>query len=215
MTRTYAALGDSLTHGTDPERECRWPDDVAAALGVRYENFARVGATSRDVEMEQLEPALALRPELVSLICGANDVLESVRPDASEFAVRLDRMFRRIRADEPAALVLTATYPDLSRFVDLRQRTRRRVRRGIEDFNAACRTVAERHDVLVLEWADHPETGEPAYRAADGFHPSPEGHRRAAQEVINVLKAARSAAGQSRLEAGYRHRTAGLEALRR
>jgi lysophospholipase L1-like esterase len=188
MTRTYAALGDSLTHGTDPDGEGRWPDDVAAALGLRYENFARVGATSRDVEAEQLEPALALRPDLVSLICGANDVLESVRPDASDFAGRLDRMFRRIRVEVPEALVFTATYPDLSRFVDMRERTERRVRLGIEAFNRACRTVAERHDVLVLEWADHPETGEPAYRAADGFHPSPEGHRRAAQEVIDVLR---------------------------
>jgi phospholipase/lecithinase/hemolysin len=69
--------------------------------------------------------------------------------------------------------------------------------------------------VLVLEWEDHPETGEPAYRAADGFHPSPEGHRRAAREVIEVLEAARSAAGHSRLDAGYRHQSAGLEALRR
>src|SRR5215204_6595243 len=136
MTRTpssYVALGDSLTCGTDPERERRWPDAVAAALGpdVVYANFARIGATSRAVEQEQLEPALALRPDLVSLICGANDVLESVRPDPEAFGERLDRMFGRIRAEARGPLVLTATYPDLSRFVDLRPRTRRRVRRGI------------------------------------------------------------------------------------
>jgi lysophospholipase L1-like esterase len=215
MTRTYAALGDSLTHGTDPEREGRWPDAVAAALGCRYANFAKIGATSREVEEEQLDPALELRPDLVSLICGANDVLESVRPDPGAFAQRLDRMFLRIRTVSPGARVFTATYPDLSRFVDLRERTRRRVRRGIEDFNASCRAVAADYDVLVLEWADHPETGEPAYRAADGFHPSPEGHRKGAHEVIEALEAARSAAGHSRLDAGYRDKSAGLEAPRR
>lgn len=185
---TYVALGDSLTHGTDPEREGRWPDAVAAALAVRYANLARIGATSRQVEQEQLKPALALRPDLVSLICGANDVLESVRPDPREFAERLGRMFERIRAEAPEALVFTATYPDLSRFVELRERTRRRVRRGIEAFNAASRQVAAEHDVLVLEWAEHPETGDPAYREPDGFHPSPEGHRRAADEVIQALR---------------------------
>jgi lysophospholipase L1-like esterase len=187
MIRMYAALGDSLTHGTDPEKEGRWPDAVAAALGARYANLAEVGATSRDVEEEQLDPALVLRPDLISLICGANDVLESVRPDPGEYALRLERMFLRIRTASPGALIFTATYPDMSRFVDLRERTRRRVRRGIEDFNAACRVVAADYDVLVLEWADHPETGEPAYRAADGFHPSPEGHRKAASEVMEAL----------------------------
>jgi lysophospholipase L1-like esterase len=193
MMRTYVALGDSLTHGTDPESEGRWPDVVAASLGVGYANFAQIGATSRDVEEEQLHPALALEPDLVSLICGANDVLESVRPDAGAFADRLGRMFVRIRGVVPDALVFTATYPDLSRFVDLRERTRRRVREGIEDFNAACRAVASRYEVLVLDWADHPKTGDPAYRADDGFHPSPEGHRRAASDVIDVLRAKEAA----------------------
>lgn len=191
MTRTvssYVALGDSLTHGTDPEREGRWPDDVAAALGCRYANLAKFGATSREVEDEQLDAAIVLRPDLVSLICGANDVLESVRPQPGDFAERLARMFLRLRTASPSALIFTATYPDLSRFVELRERTRRRVARGIEDFNTACRAVAAQHDVVVLEWADHPETGDPAYRAADGFHPSPDGHRRAAAEVIEALE---------------------------
>jgi lysophospholipase L1-like esterase len=188
VIRMYAALGDSLTHGTDPEHEGRWPDAVAAALGARYANLAKIGATSRDVEEEQLDSALVLRPDLVSLICGANDVLESVRPDPGDFALRLERMFLRIRTTSPAAVIFTATYPDMSRFVDLRERTRRRVSRGIADFNAACRSVAADYGVLVLEWADHPRTGERAYRAADGFHPSPEGHRRAAAEVMEALR---------------------------
>ncbi len=185
---SYVALGDSLTHGTDPESEGRWPDDVAAALGCRYANLAKIGATSRHVEEEQLDQALVLRPDLVSLICGANDVLESVRPDAEAFALRLERMFLRLRMASPTALIFTATYPDLSRFVDLRDRTRRRVTRGIEDFNAACRAVARDYGVLVLDWADHPNTGDPAYRADDGFHPSPEGHRKAASDVIEAIR---------------------------
>jgi lysophospholipase L1-like esterase len=190
MTRafsSYVALGDSLTHGTDPDSEGRWPDAVADALGTCYANLAQIGATSCHVEEEQLEPALALRPDLVSLICGANDVLESVRPDPDAFADRLGRMFGRIRSESPGALVFTATYPDLSRFVDLRERTRRRVRRGIKEFNAACRQVAAENGAVVIEWAEHPKTSDPAYREADGFHPSPQGHRRAATEVIEML----------------------------
>jgi lysophospholipase L1-like esterase len=189
VSATYVALGDSFTAGLVPG-EPRWADEVARALGpdTRYENLAWVGATSADVECRQLEQALNMGPDVVTIVCGANDVLESVRPNPGEYGLRLDRMFLRIRTTTPNATILTATYPDLSRFVDLRERTRRRVRRGIEGFNAACRAVAADHDVLVLEWADHPKTVEPAYRAADGFHPSPQGHRRAAREVIDALR---------------------------
>lgn len=187
---TYVALGDSLTAGTDPERDGRWPDAVAASLGpeVGYFNLATIGATSRAVEEEQLGRGLELRPDLVSLICGANDVLESVRPDTGSFAERLARMFGRIRTEAPRATLVTATYPDLSLFLELRERTRSRVRRGMQAFNQACREVAALHGALLLEWADHPGTGEPVYRAADGFHPSPEGHRRAAAEVVQAIE---------------------------
>ena len=188
--RCYAALGDSFTAGTNSG--IRWPDAVAESLAVaRYENLAWDGATSEDVEREQLEPALALEPELVSLVCGANDVLYSVRPSPQEYAERLARMFARIRGAAPDAAVVTATYPDIGRFLELRERSRARVRRGIADFNEVCRSVARRHDVLCLDWADHPDTTRPDYRGEDGFHPSEEGHRRAAAEVLAGLDMAR------------------------
>ena len=82
MIGTYVALGDSFTAGLDPSGECRWADEVARALpGTQYANLASIGATSQDVEQFQLPEALALEPDLVTLVCGANDVLESVRPD--------------------------------------------------------------------------------------------------------------------------------------
>jgi lysophospholipase L1-like esterase len=84
--------------------------------------------------------------------------------------------------------VITATYPDLSRFIDLRQRSRRRVRRGLSRFNAACREAAAHHGVLCLEGSGHPAADEPASFAGDGFHPSSEGHRRAAADVLRALE---------------------------
>lgn len=185
---TYVALGDSFTSGLragDP----RWADEVARALGpdVHYENLAWVGATSADVELVQLDRALALRPDLVTLICGANDVLESVRPDAAGYGERLARMYARLRSAAPEAKILTATYPDISRFLDLRPRTRARVQSGMRRFNAACRRVASRHDVALLEGFDHPEAAQRDTYAEDGFHPSPEGHRRAAAAFVRAV----------------------------
>ncbi|HWH95315.1 MAG TPA: SGNH/GDSL hydrolase family protein, partial [Baekduia sp.] len=154
---TYVAMGDSFTAGVKDD-EPRWADEVARALGpdTRYENLAWVGATSKDVEQQQVEPALELRPDLITLICGANDVLLSTRPDPTEYAERLSRMFERLRREAPQAEIMTATYPDISQFLDLRPRSRARVEQGMLLFNDACRTVAQRHDVALLDGFDHP-----------------------------------------------------------
>jgi lysophospholipase L1-like esterase len=186
---TYAALGDSFTVGL-VAGEPRWADEVAKALGpgTRYENLAWVGATSADVEEQQLERALSLDPDVVTLVCGANDVLESVRPDSRAYAERLGRMFARLRAEAPRAAVITATYPDISRFLDLRPRTRARVEQGMRRFNDACRAVAQRNGVALLDGFDHPAAGERDTYAADGFHPSAEGHRRAAAAFLRALR---------------------------
>jgi lysophospholipase L1-like esterase len=185
----YTALGDSFTAGLVPG-EPRWADEVARALGpdTRYENLAWVGATSANVEQKQLDRALGLGPDVVTLVCGANDVLESVRPDADEYARRLSRMFDRLRREAPRAEVVTATYPDISLFLDLRPRTRARVEKGMRRFNAACRAVARRHRVALLEGFDHPAASERDTYADDGFHPSAEGHRRAAMEFLRALR---------------------------
>lgn len=185
----YAALGDSFTAGL-VTGEPRWADEVARGLGpgTRYENLAWVGATSADVEERQLSQALALKPDVVTIVCGANDVLESVRPDPSEYEQRLARMFDRLRAEAPQAEVITATYPDISRFLDLRPRSRARVEQGMRRFNAACRAVAGRYGIALLDSLDEPAADERDTYADDGFHPSPEGHRRAAAAFLRALR---------------------------
>ena len=185
----YVALGDSFTAGLEPG-EPRWADEVARALGpgTRYENLAWVGATSADVEQKQLARALDLGPDVVTIVCGANDVLESVRPDAEEYARRLSRMFARLRREAPEAAVVTATYPDISRFLDLRPRTRVRVEKGMRVFNAACRAVARSHGIALLEGFHHPAAADRGTYSDDGFHPSEEGHRRAAMEFLRALR---------------------------
>jgi len=183
----YVALGDSFTAGTEPGQP-RWPDELARQLGGDYVNLAEVGATSEHVELQQLERALELRPDVVTLVCGANDVLFSTRPDPDAYAARLTRMFARLRREVPSVEVVTATYPDITRFLDLRPRTRARVEEGMRRFNAAVRRVARRHDVVLMESFDHPAASQRAIYAEDGFHPSDEGHRAAARAFLRAVR---------------------------
>jgi phosphatidylinositol alpha 1,6-mannosyltransferase len=183
----YVALGDSFSAGHEPGQP-RWPDELARQLGGRYVNLAEVGATSEHVERDQLERALKLQPDVVTLVCGANDVLFNTRPDPEAYAARLARMFARLRRELPHAQIVTATYPDISRFSGLRPRTRARVEEGMERFNAALRRVARRHDVVLMESFDHPAASIRETYADDGFHPSAEGHRQAAREFLRALR---------------------------
>jgi lysophospholipase L1-like esterase len=183
----YVALGDSFTAGLEPGQP-RWPDELARALGGRYVNLASVGATSKEVEQEQLERALELQPDVVTLVCGANDVLFNTRPDPEAYAASLSRMFARLRRELPHVQIVTATYPEIGRFLALRPRTRARVEEGMELFNAAVRKVARRHDVVLMESFDHPAANDRKTYAADGFHPSAEGHRQAAREFLRAIR---------------------------
>ena len=55
-------------------------------------------------------------------------------------------------------------------------------------FNDACKAVAQRHGVSLLDGFDHPAAGERDTYADDGFHPSAEGHRRAAAAFLRALR---------------------------
>jgi lysophospholipase L1-like esterase len=193
VIQRYVAIGDSFTAGVE-DGEGSWADALADALravnpAVEYHNLGVAGAPSDVVAGGQLHTALALRPDLVTVICGANDVLLSVRPDIGGYAATLSLMLGRLAAEVPEAAVATATIPDLSRHMPLRPRTRERVTRGMRQLNEATRSVARRHGVLCLEFADHPGATDRDNFAHDGFHPSPEGNRRAAAALMRALAA--------------------------
>lgn len=188
----YVALGDSFTAGTGSPEGLGWADRIAGSLRRRnsvfvYRNLAEDGATSADVH-GQLDHAVQLEPDLVTVICGANDVLRSTRPDEAAYARRLRRIFRRLRDAGPGMIVITATAPARWDFVSLGPRTRARVEAGMRSFNDATRRVAEEHGVPCLDVADHPGLRERDNFATDGLHPSPRGHARAARAFTALLR---------------------------
>jgi lysophospholipase L1-like esterase len=191
--RAYAALGDSFTAGRDSIDAERWADLLAAAMrrvnpGLRYENLAVDGATSAEVLAGQIEPALALGPDFVTVICGANDVLLATRPDVAGYEERIDTILRRLREGLPDARLVTATAPEGWHFMDLRPRTEKRLIEATAELNDITRAAAERYDVLCLPVAGHPALRDPATFSADGLHPSTAGHQTVARESAIVLQ---------------------------
>jgi lysophospholipase L1-like esterase len=189
---SYAAIGDSFTAGRDSIDAERWADLLAAGMrrvnpALRYANLAVDGATSAEVLDGQIEPALGLEPDFISVICGANDVLLATRPDVAGYAERFDAILGRLREGAPEAVLVTATAPESWLFMDLRPRTEKRLIEATTDLNRVTREVAARYGVLCLPVAGHPALRDPATFSADGLHPSTAGHRTVAERAAVVL----------------------------
>jgi lysophospholipase L1-like esterase len=192
VVRAYAALGDSFTAGRDSIDADRWADLLASGMRrvnpyLRYENLAVDGATSADVLDRQVEPGLALEPDLVTVICGTNDVLLATRPDVSGYAERFDEILRRLREGAPEAMLVTATAPEVWHFMEMRPRTERRLIEATTELNEVTRAAAKRYGVLCLPVAGHEVLRDPDTFSADGLHPSSVGHRFAAAQSAIVL----------------------------
>lgn len=190
---TYVALGDSFTAGRNSVPGERWPDLLAAAMRARntelaYLNLAVDGARSEEV-LSQVAVAIEQGPDLVTVICGANDVLHSPRPDIAAHERHFDAILARLREALPYAAILTATAPDSWRFMRLGPRTRARVVGALRELNETTRSVAARHGVPCLDVVGHPQLADPENFSADGLHPSARGHRRAAAEIALSLRA--------------------------
>ncbi|WP_279107105.1 SGNH/GDSL hydrolase family protein, partial [Gordonia paraffinivorans] len=128
----FVAIGDSQTEGLGdphPEYEFRgWADRFARRLAaynpdLRYANLAIRGKRTRQVLEEQLEPALALEPDLVAAPLGMNDVIG--RSDLDEVRSDLDTIYRNLAKTD--ATVIVSTFPNVSRTIPLAARKEHRL----------------------------------------------------------------------------------------
>jgi lysophospholipase L1-like esterase len=113
----YVALGDSYTIGTATNGAVdRWPDQLVERLGAEaapirlVANLGVNGYTSGDVIARELPALDDLRPELVSLLIGVNDVVQGVSADrySRNVGTILDELLGRV----PATRILTVSTPD-------------------------------------------------------------------------------------------------------
>jgi lysophospholipase L1-like esterase len=188
--RRYVALGDSFSAGAASGGPPGFADRLAGLLRARdYRNLAVAGALTADVVHGQLLPALALSPDAVTIVCGGNDALLSVRPDVRAHAAGFERALSTLRLALPDATIVTATTPDPARFLPLRPRSAARVSNAIAAVNDATRASALRHGVPMLDLAAHPEAEVRANYDSDGYHPAPTAAARTAEAFARLFGA--------------------------
>ncbi|HEV2755343.1 MAG TPA: SGNH/GDSL hydrolase family protein [Actinomycetota bacterium] len=188
----YVALGDSGTEGVGDEpypdgSERGWADRLAELLAAAnprllYANLAVRGSLTDQVHEKQLAPALALEPDLVTVVAGINDVIRP-RLDLDAALAHMDEMLRDLRALD--ATVVTATFPDVSPINPVARLARRRLRY----FNDGVRTIAADRAALLVEAEDFPVLADRKMWCEDRLHLSPEGHRGLAAATARTLGA--------------------------
>lgn len=188
--RRYVALGDSFTEGVgDPEPRSLgglrgWADRLAEELAAgcqdfAYANLAVRGRLLEQILSEQVGPALALKPDLITLSAGGNDmVFHGTDPD--KLAGRLEVGVRALTATGATTVVFTG--PDWGS-TPLLGRNRAKV----AVFNENVHAIASRYGAVTADLWSVRQLREPRMWDPDRLHLSPLGHHAVALVVLDAL----------------------------
>jgi lysophospholipase L1-like esterase len=175
---TFTALGDSITLGMgDPVGE-DWRGWAALLADGLHEpvlhNLATTGAQSHHVESMQLPAALALRPDIASVVIGVNDTLRGGF-SPSRVGASVGRTVEALTA--AGAVVLTMRLPDPGQMLGIPSALARPLARRTAAINAELDAVAARYGTVHFDAASDPDTYDRRNWSVDRLHPNERGHR--------------------------------------
>ncbi|MCM6762089.1 SGNH/GDSL hydrolase family protein [Rathayibacter sp. ZW T2_19] len=188
--RRFVAIGDSFTEGVgDPHPRLPngvrgWADRVADRLakaepGWEYANLAIRSKRLAQIRDEQLQPALALRPTLVSLYAGGNDILD-LGTDMCVLVREYESLVDAL-ATTGASLVLFTGF-DIPGLPAPRMFVRRN-----RIYNSAVRRIARERGAILVDYWRMQAFREPMMWSPDRMHLSKRGHRYLAARVLEIL----------------------------
>ena len=187
--RRMVSIGDSFTEGIgDPiegTTEHRgWADRVAEVLGAQVDDFAYANLAIRgkligQIISEQLEPAIALKPDLVTFSAGGNVV---IRPggDPDDVAAQFEDAVARLSAQGATVVVFTGIDTGFTPVF-------RGIRGRVAIYNENIRGIADRYDCIVADQWALKEVQDPRFFADDRLHYTTLGHHEVARMVLRAL----------------------------
>jgi len=186
---SFVAVGDSFTEGLDdlqPDGTYRgWADLVAARLaardpGLRYANLAVRGRRLERIRDEQVPRAVAMRPDLITLAAGGNDIL-GFRVDVPSLTESFHHMVVDLTRTGATVVVFAGFDPrgrlPLSRVLAARAAA----------YNAAVVGSARALGAHVVDLWHLVELYQDDMWAPDRLHLSSRGHLLVADAVLGVL----------------------------
>jgi lysophospholipase L1-like esterase len=190
--RRYVALGDSFTEGVGdpdvgrPNGLRGWADRVAEVLGQQpgigdfgYANLGIRGRKMRAILDQQVAPAAAMAPDLVTIYAGANDILRP-QVDIDALAAAYDDAIGTLTKAAGTVLMFTAYDPGNSPVF--------RIARGRwAIYNELIREIADKHGSLLVDMWRARSLAHWAIWDDDRMHLNPVGHQHIAIAVLDRL----------------------------
>jgi lysophospholipase L1-like esterase len=190
----FVALGDSFTEGVgdsvDGFARLGAVDRLAAALrqsnpDLRYTNLAQRGLVVAEVRGQQLEPALALKPDLVSVVAGANDILTG-RFSADRWEEEFRTLYQALT--QAGATIIAANLPAFPILRALKEPLQTRVMNNIARGNSVIERLATEYQVILVDaWTVSQQTERPDW-SEDGVHLNSRGYFKFAKEILGILE---------------------------
>ncbi|MFJ4038736.1 SGNH/GDSL hydrolase family protein [Microbacterium sp. NPDC090007] len=186
--RRFVALGDSFTEGIGdplPDGGHRgWADRVAEVLAGQVDDFAYANLAVRgkliaQIVDHQIDPALALKPDLITFSAGGNDV---IRPgsDPDAVAQQFEDAVRRLVRDGATLVVFTGVDTDFTPVF-------RNIRGKVAIYNENIRAIADRYDCVVADQWSLKEVQDMRFFDDDRLHYNALGHHEVARMVLRAL----------------------------
>ena len=178
--RRYVAIGDSSTEGLeDPDGlggYRGWADRLAQHIAdaqdepLEYANLAIRGLRMKEIRVSQLDDALEMRPDLLTVFGGVNDIIAG----PCDFdSIRANYVIIFGQARRQGCTVLSFTMPDPSTINPLGRYWRDRAAK----LNHIIRTEAESQGVLVMDFEQYAVAEDPRLWFEDHLHGNELGHQ--------------------------------------
>jgi lysophospholipase L1-like esterase len=148
---------------------------------LRYANLGVRGLTTAQVRERQLSVALAMKPDLVTLFCGTNDVT-GWSFDAEKVTADIEQMQRELVT--AGATVLSFTLPDLTPLMPIARLIAPRIAALNQALARASRTTGS----ILVDFAAHAGATDPRLWSEDRIHANSEGHARIAEALAHALR---------------------------
>jgi lysophospholipase L1-like esterase len=194
LYRKYVAIGDSLTEGLgDRDFEQNrygkgWADRLAGLLAIEalregeefyYANLAVRGCTALQILTAQVEDAVRLKPDLVTILAGANDLFAGQETRAN-IETLLRGAISRLYEIGAQVVILDIVSPGHSALF-------RPFKHKADEMSALIRRVASEYGAPVINLNSRDEFSNLDYWCPDMAHFSEIGHSLIANDVAEEL----------------------------
>ena len=179
----YVSLGDSLTAGAGTENYSEaYPYLVAQQLGsnekkVILKNFSYPGAKTSDLIKDLLVPAVAEKPDMITLLIGTNDVHGNIWDE--EFRNNYEYILKKL-TEETQAKIYIISIPYIGSDTLLLPPYNFYYKFKAKNFNRIIKELADNYKLkyidLTTPTAELLRQDGPHY-SADAFHPSASGYK--------------------------------------